>query len=107
MEQSLGSRQSSLLKAFHRYKVFTSRKLLRQRWRKGSLRVFLAISAILGIIVYQVDIVGAYLESLLDDNKFSIYTKQPSGMHQLRQIREGLLCRLLKSLYGLKQSGLL
>ena len=29
----------------------------------------------------------------------------PPGMHQFRQIREGLLCRLLRSLYGLKQSG--
>lgn len=29
----------------------------------------------------------------------------PPGMHQFRQIREGLLCRRLRSLYGLRQSG--
>ena len=55
-------------------------------------------------ILYTVA-VGAYLESLLDDNEFPIYMKLPPGMHQLREIRKGLICRLLKSLYGLKQSG--
>ncbi len=58
----------------------------------------------LGLVIHQVDIVGAYLESLLDDNEFPIYMKLPPGMHQFRQVREGLLCRLLKSLYGLRQS---
>lgn len=59
----------------------------------------------LGLIIHQVDIVDAYLESLLDDNKFPIYMKLPPEMHQFCQVREGLLCKLLKSLYGLKQSG--
>ncbi len=59
----------------------------------------------LGLVIHQVDIVGACLESLLDDNKFPIYMKLPLGMHQFRQVREGLLCRLLKSFYGLRQSG--
>ena len=36
--------------------------------RRELLRIFLAIATILGLIVHQVDI-GAYLESLLDDNK--------------------------------------
>ena len=31
--------------------------------------------------------------------------KLPPGMYELRQIREGLLCRLLSSLYSLKQLG--
>ena len=72
---------------------------------RESLRIFLAISAMLGLVIHQVDIVGAYLESLLDDNEFPIYMKLPPGMHQFRQVREGLLCRLLKSFYGLRQSG--
>ena len=48
---------------------------------------------------------GAYLESQPGDNKFPIFMKLPPGMHHLCQIRKSLLCRLLRSLYGLKQSG--
>ncbi len=43
--------------------------------RRESLRIFLAISAMLDLVINQVDIVDAYLESLLDDNEFPIYTK--------------------------------
>lgn len=72
--------------------------------RRESLCIYLAICLALNLIIHQVDIVGAYLESLLDDNKYTIFMKLPPGMHELRQVREGLLCRLLRSLYGLKQS---
>lgn len=34
----------------------------------------------------QVDIVGAYLESLLGDNELPIFMKLPPGMHRLRQV---------------------
>lgn len=37
------------------------------------MRIFLAIARILGLIVHQVDIAGAYLESLLGDNDQPIY----------------------------------
>ena len=66
------------------------------------MRIYLAICAFLGLIIHQVDIVGAYLESLLDDNEFSIYMKPPPGIERMRK---GLYCRLLRSLYGLRQSG--
>lgn len=59
----------------------------------------------LNLFIHQVDIEGAYLESLLGDNDHPIFMKLPPGMHNRRQIREGLLCRLLRSLYGLRQSG--
>lgn len=48
--------------------------------RRKSLRIYLAIAALLGLIVHQVDIVGAYLESLLDDNEFPIYMRPPPGL---------------------------
>lgn len=70
--------------------------------RRESLRIFLPISAILGLIIHQVDIVGAYLESLLGDNEDSIYMRPPPSINHARA---GLYCRLLKSLYGLKQYG--
>lgn len=59
----------------------------------------------LNLFIYHMDIVDAYLESLLDDNKLPIFMKLLPGMHNLRQIQKSLLYRLLRSLYGLKQSG--
>lgn len=73
--------------------------------RRELLRIYLAICLSLNLFIHQVDIVGTYLESLLNDNEFPIFMKLPPGMHELRHIREGLLCRLMRSLYGLKQSG--
>lgn len=73
--------------------------------RRELLRIYLPICLSLNVFIHQVDIVGTYLESLLNDNEFPIFMKLPPGMHELRHIREGLLYRLMRSLYGLKQSG--
>ncbi len=73
--------------------------------RRESLRIYLALCLMLNLFIYQVDIVGVYLESLLGDIEFPIFMKLPPGIRNLRQIREGLFCRLLRSLYSLKQSG--
>lgn len=54
------------------------------------------------LIVHQVDIVGMYLESLLD-NEFPIYMSPPPGLRN--RIRSGMYMRLLQGTYGLKQSG--
>lgn len=69
--------------------------------RGESLRIYLAICALVGLIIHQVDIVGAYLESLLGDNEFPIYMRPPPEIERMRQ---GLYCRLLRCSYGLKQS---
>ncbi len=68
------------------------------------MRIYLALCLILNLFIYQVDIVEAYMASLLDDNKLPIFMKLPPGIQYLQQIRAGLSCRLLRSLYGLKQS---
>lgn len=73
--------------------------------RRELLRIYLALCLMLNLFIHQVDIVGAYLESLLGDNELPIFMKLPPGMHHLCKVRKGLLCRLLRSLYGLKQSG--
>lgn len=72
--------------------------------RRESLRIYLTIYTLLGLIIHQVNIVGAYLESILDDNKFPIYMKPPPEIERMRQ---GLHYRLFRSLYRLKQSGCL
>lgn len=73
--------------------------------RRKSLRIYLAICLALNLIIHQVDVVSAYLKSLLDDNKYPIFMKLSLRIHELRQVRERLLCRLLRSLYSLRQSG--
>ena len=70
--------------------------------RHKSLRIFLAIATMLGMILIQMDVIGAYLESALDQNEQPIYMKIPQGC---QAGREGLVCKILKSLYGLKQVG--
>ena len=56
---------------------------------------------VLGLIVHQVDR-WRYLGSLLGGNEQPIYMWPPPGTNR---IRAGLYCRLLRSHYGLKQSG--
>lgn len=72
--------------------------------KKKLLRIFLAISCLLKLIVEQVDIVGAYLKSLLTDNDLLIFMKLPPEMKAFRSIRAGLVARLLRSIYRLRQS---
>lgn len=73
--------------------------------RKKSLHIYLAFCLMLNLFIYQVDIVSVYLESLFGNNKLPIFIKLSPEMHNLCQIQKGLLYRLLKSLYRLKQSG--
>jgi hypothetical protein len=68
--------------------------------RLTTLRTMLAVVATLGLVCRQADIDGAYLNGKLDR---AIYMKFPEGMTASKSCNTGLL--LLKTLYGLKQSG--
>lgn len=70
--------------------------------RRESLQIYLALCLMLKLFIHQVDIVGVYLKSLLSDNDLPILIKLPPGIYIIRQIREGLICRLLRSLYSLR-----
>src|SRR5579871_252007 len=61
-----------------------------------SLRLLLAIAAIEDLEIHQMDVSSAFL---LADLEEEIYMDQPEGYK-----KENLVCRLQKSLYGLKQS---
>jgi hypothetical protein len=60
--------------------------------------LLLAITAIKGLKIQQMDIKGAYLNGLLDEK---VYMQQPEGFED----GTDCICELLRSLYGLKQSG--
>ena len=68
----------------------------------ASIRAVLAIAAAEDLEMHQIDIKGAYLNGELT-NREIIYMQQPPGYHILP--KEGLVCHLRKTLYGLKQSG--
>ena len=73
--------------------------------RRESLQIFLAISYLLDLIVEKINIIEAYLESLLTNNDLPIFMKIPPEMESFRSIRAGLIAQLLRSIYSLRQSG--
>lgn len=62
-----------------------------------TLRVMLAIANQERMSVHQMDVRTAFLNGVLSED---IYMTQPEGMHQ----ENGLVCKLNKSIYGLKQA---
>ena len=63
------------------------------------IRVLLSLTASYGLIVYQMDVKTAFLNGELEEE---IYMDRPDGFVVNGQ--EGKVCKLLKSLYGLKQA---
>ena len=68
----------------------------------ASIRTILALAARQDLELHQVNIKGAYLNSELTDGE-CIYMRQPPGYGDLTHPKR--VCRLRKTLYGLKQSG--
>lgn len=68
--------------------------------RMTSMRVLVAVAAHEGLTIAQVDVNSAYLHGFMDTE---VFIAQPPGFIDPRL--KNLVCRLRKSLYGLKQSG--
>ena len=66
--------------------------------RMETIRAILALVPIKGLKVQQMDVKGAYLNGILKEKVY---------MHQLEGYEDGTgrVCELIKTLYGLKQSG--
>ena len=67
--------------------------------RQESLRLLMAMSVKHGLSVHQVDVTTALLNGTLEDE---VYMQQPKGFEC--QGKEEFVCKLNKSIYGLKQS---
>ena len=67
--------------------------------RITSIQVFLALASIYKLIVHQMDVKTTFLNSDLDEE---VYMEQPKGFVLLRN--EKKVCKLVKSLYGLKKA---
>ncbi|MDO9005653.1 MAG: reverse transcriptase domain-containing protein, partial [Aquabacterium sp.] len=71
-----------------------------------SLKLMLAIVAILNLEMYQIDYTTAFLNAPIEEN---LFMEQPDGFVQLpangsTDVKDRLVCRLVKSLYGAKQA---
>jgi hypothetical protein len=62
-----------------------------------SIRTILALAALNQLILHQMDVETAFLNGTLIEN---VYMKPPEGFGN----QQGMVCKLLKTLYGLKQS---
>ena len=70
--------------------------------RCESLQIFLAMSYMFGLLIKQIDIVGAYLESLLSNNNLPILISLSPGFCAFRFIQDKLVYYLICSFYGLR-----
>jgi hypothetical protein len=67
----------------------------------SSIRVLLALAAVMDWELYSMDVISAYLQSPVDGD---IYVKLPPGYEKKNEAGEDLVGRLVKSLYGLRQA---
>lgn len=67
--------------------------------RQESLRILMALSVQYGLQLHQMDVTTAFLNGTLEEE---VFMKQPEGYEE--KGKEQLVCRLKKSIYGLKQS---
>jgi hypothetical protein len=68
--------------------------------RLTSIRFILAFACENNLELRQVDVKGAYLNGIIDEN---VYMRQPEGF--VVPGKEDMVCKLNKGVYGLKQSG--
>jgi len=67
--------------------------------RKDSLRIIMALVAHLDLELHQMDVKTAFLNGELEEE---VYMFQPEGF--ITEKDQNLVCKLLRSIYGLKQS---
>ncbi|KAK3892176.1 hypothetical protein Pcinc_003967 [Petrolisthes cinctipes] len=70
--------------------------------RLTSLRMLLQLAVQENLQIHQMDVKTAYLNADIDCD---IYLEQPEGFVKTNEKGDKLVCKLKKSLYGLKQSG--
>jgi Reverse transcriptase (RNA-dependent DNA polymerase) len=69
--------------------------------RIGSIRVLIALAAHFNWEIHHMDVTSAYLNGDLQE---TVYMQQPTGF-EATGAQASLVCKLAKSLYGLKQAG--
>ena len=68
----------------------------------SSMRFLMSLATQKNFLLYQTDVQQAYLEASITED---IYMDVPKGMEQYDEHGNKLVCKLKRSLYGLKQAG--
>ena len=68
------------------------------------LRTIFALAAALGLALTGADIKTAYLYGFIEED-IDIYMVQPKGFEKKTKDGEPMVCKLIRSIYGLRQSG--
>ncbi|GKF12301.1 zinc finger, CCHC-type containing protein, partial [Tanacetum coccineum] len=68
--------------------------------RISTIRLLVAVALIHGLIIHQMDVKTTFLNGELDEE---VYMNQPQGF--IMPVNENKVCKLIKSLYGLKTWG--
>ncbi len=103
MKEGSGDQGEKIFKARLVAKGFTQRKgvdyneVFSPVIMMATLRLLMALVVLFDLFMDQMDVVTTFLYGLLDE---VIFMRQPEGF--AKRGREHLVCRLLKSLYGLK-----
>ena len=71
--------------------------------RLTSIKTMLALAAKRGMKIMQLDFDSAYLQAPLTE--YDVYIEQPPGYVNKDPSKKGYVCKLKKSIYGLKQAG--
>ncbi|GJR07521.1 zinc finger, CCHC-type containing protein [Tanacetum coccineum] len=85
-----GFRQKSRIDYFDAYALVA---------RISTIRLLIALTSILNLIIHQMDVKTTFLNGELDEE---VYMNQPRGF--IMPGNENKVCKLIKSLYGLKQA---
>ena len=70
--------------------------------RPETIRLIFALTAQFNCALQQMDVKSAYLHSEIEEE---VFLEQPKGFQQVGDNNQHLVCRLKKSIYGLKQAG--
>ena len=92
-------RQDLLPKVMHKKKGIDYKETFAPVAKMTSIRTLLGLAAVEGLEVHQMDVKMAFLNGDLEEE---IYMDQPEGY--VSEGEESLICKLSKTLYGLKQS---
>ena len=94
-----GTRPGQLLKGFQQKKGIDYTEIFSPIVKLSTIRVILSIRAVENLYLEQLDVTTAFLHDEIDED---IYVQQPIGF--VVSSKEDLVCKLRKSLYGLKQA---
>ena len=99
MAQSRDTKHDWLQKVSHKHKVFDYIETFAPVAKLNTIRVLLSLATNLDWPLYQLDVKNGFFNGELEEE---VYTRLPPNFEEDKKSK--IVCKLKKSLYGLKQS---